>query len=69
MLAARRFRKRKEVEVYPLELFVSEFGGALGLFLGFSFMMNWDFIEMSLILLFKKISQKQISIQSMDGLG
>ena len=40
--------KRKEVEVYPLESFISEFGGALGLFIGFSFMMIWDLIEMLL---------------------
>ena len=45
-MAAKKFNKRKEVEVYPFLSFVSEFGGALGLFLGFSFMMLWDLIEM-----------------------
>ena len=33
---------KTEELVYPLESFVSEFGGALGLFLGFSFLMVWD---------------------------
>ena len=47
MLGAKKFRKRKEVEVYPLESFISEFGGALGLFVGFSFMMIWDIFELS----------------------
>ena len=33
---------RTEEILYPMESFVSEFGGALGLFLGFSFIMVWD---------------------------
>ena len=33
---------RTEELVYPLSSFIAEFGGALGLFLGFSFMMIWD---------------------------
>ena len=37
--------KRTEQLLYPLESFVSEFGGALGLFLGFSCMMIWDGLE------------------------
>jgi hypothetical protein len=37
--------KRTEELLYPLESFVSEFGGALGLFLGFSCMMIWDGLE------------------------
>ena len=54
MLGAKGFRKRKEVEVYPLESFISEFGGALGLFVGFSFMMIWDIFELSLTFLIAK---------------
>ena len=34
--------KRTEELLYPIESFVSEFGGALGMFLGFSFVMVWD---------------------------
>ena len=37
--------ERTEQLLYPLESFVSEFGGALGLFLGFSFMIVWDLLE------------------------
>ena len=37
--------ERTEELIYPMESFVSEFGGALGLFLGFSFMMVWDMLE------------------------
>ena len=43
--------ERSEQLLYPIESFISEFGGALGLFLGFSFMQIWDiseeFIKMS----------------------
>ena len=56
VLGAKKFMKRKEVEVYPLESFISEFGGALGLFIGFSFMMIWDLIEMLLTILIAKFS-------------
>jgi hypothetical protein len=41
-LASSKVLKRTEEIIYSLESFVSEFGGALGLFLGFSFMMVWD---------------------------
>ena len=37
--------KMTEEIVYPVESFISEFGGALGLFLGFSLMMFWNWIE------------------------
>ena len=32
-----------------IESFISEIGGALGLFLGFSFLMVWDFLKVILI--------------------
>ena len=32
----------KEQLIYPLTSLVAEFGGTLGLFLGFSFMAVWD---------------------------
>ena len=35
----------EEDYVYPLDSFIAEFGGALGLFLGFSFLMIWDLIQ------------------------
>ena len=33
------------MDLYPFESFVAEFGGALGLFTGFSFMLFADFVE------------------------
>ena len=38
-------RMEKEVKIYPLISFISELGGSLGLFLGFSFMTLWDLID------------------------
>ena len=35
-------KTEKEQLVYPTTSLVAEFGGALGLFLGFSFMVVWD---------------------------
>ena len=61
MLGAKKFRKRKEVEVYPVESFMSEFGGALGLFVGFSFMMIWDIIELTLSILIEKFKPNKKS--------
>ena len=38
------FTLEEEAYVYPFISFVAEFGGALGLFLGFSFLMVWEFL-------------------------
>ena len=38
-------RMAKEEEIYPFISFISELGGSLGLFLGFSFMTIWDLID------------------------
>ena len=35
---------KEEAYIYPLQSFVSEFGGSLGLFVGFSFLTIWDWI-------------------------
>ena len=37
---------RTEVELFSFEFFVAEFGGALGLLLGFSYMMFWDGLKL-----------------------
>ena len=37
---------KTEVLIYPLSSLVAEFGGTLGLFLGFSFMALWDEIKL-----------------------
>ena len=38
------FQVETEELIYPWQSLVAEFGGALGLFLGFSFMTVWDFV-------------------------
>ena len=38
------FKVETEELIYPWQSLVAEFGGALGLFLGFSFMTIWDSI-------------------------
>jgi hypothetical protein len=35
---------KREMLIYPFISFVAEFGGALGLFLGFSFYTIWEFM-------------------------
>ena len=45
VLASATVTKRTEVLMYPLETLVAETGGALGMFLGFSFMMFWNWLE------------------------
>ena len=44
-MASKTVTRKKEVWIYPIESLISEFGGALGLFLGFSFMMIWDMMK------------------------
>ena len=48
LLSSSQVAKRSEEYIYPIESFVSEFGGALGLFLGLSFMMIWETLEFSI---------------------
>ena len=44
-MASKTITRKKEVWIYPIESLISEFGGALGLFLGFSFLMIWDMMK------------------------
>ena len=44
-MASKTVTRKKEVWIYPIESLISEFGGALGLFLGFSFLMIWDMVK------------------------
>ena len=39
----------REEKIYPLSSFIAEFGGCLGLFLGFSFLMVVDFLQENLL--------------------
>ena len=43
-----------EVLVYPFSSFLAEFGGALGLFVGFSFMVLWDLMQVAFNIIFMK---------------
>ena len=42
LLSSTNIKTRTEKTIYSGVSFVAEFGGALGLFLGFSFLMIWD---------------------------
>ena len=46
--------EEREALVYEFESFVSEGGGALGLFLGFSFLSGWDLLEIVFAVLYKQ---------------
>ena len=48
VLASKSVLVKTEELVYPFSSFLAEFGGALGLFLGFSFIMVWDMIRIFL---------------------
>ena len=48
---------KEETLIYPLESFVAEFGGSLGLFLGFSFLGLWDILLSILKLFFHKFDK------------
>ena len=41
---------RKEYYIYPLLSFISDIGGSLGLFVGFSFFMVWDIMKDFIVL-------------------
>ena len=47
-------KTEKEILVYPLMSFISELGGSLGLFIGFSFVAIFDFFEF-IHILFKSL--------------
>ena len=53
--ATTQVRVEKEIFIYPFSSFLAEFGGALGMFLGFSFHMFWDVFNWFLVrYVFKK---------------
>ena len=49
--------EEKEEYLYDFVSLVAEFGGALGLFLGVSFLTLWEFVEPALLLISKHIKQ------------
>ena len=44
----------KEEEAFSFEELISEVGGTLGLFIGFNFVMIWDFIVRSFEMIFRR---------------
>ena len=56
MLANSIVRRNREGLACPWVSFVAEFGGSLGLFLGFSFNMLWDGVEFLSYFLSKKLT-------------
>ena len=46
---------KKEHPLYPFSSFLAEFGGALGLFLGFSFLTVWDWFQIIFAFTISKI--------------
>ena len=57
-IASRKITVKTETLIFPLRSFISEFGGSLGLFLGFSFIMLWDAFEQFIILVMKSCKEK-----------
>ena len=49
---------RKEVEAFPLDSLVADIGGILGLFLGFNFLMTWEWMMDFLLILVNKVKNK-----------
>ena len=47
-------RIKEDKWLYPIESFIAEVGGSLGLFLGFSFLGIWDMLTATCIRLLKK---------------
>ena len=45
---------KEEKWLYPLETFIAEVGGSLGLFLGFSFLGFWDIVSDTLCYCIRK---------------
>ena len=52
---------QSEVYIYPWTSLVAEFGGTLGLFIGFSFMSLWDGLELAV-----RVSKKIGTILASD---
>ena len=54
LMASKKVEKRTQMFMYPFPSSVSESGGALGLFVGFSFNMLWDLGEVCFHLLLRR---------------
>ena len=61
-LSSSKVLMRREKIIYSMESLVSEFGGALGLFLGFSFMMLWNILAYSTEYCMNSISLNNLKV-------
>ena len=59
MVADHELIEETEEYAYTFISFLAEFGGALGLFLGFSFFGLWEFVEPFYLKLLKQIRRVQ----------
>ena len=57
----------EEVWLYPFDSLVSEFGGALGLFLGFSFLRIFDIVECCIKAGTDRMKQKSLNVSTEDS--
>ena len=56
LFATRNILVRKEVEAFPLDSLVADCGGILGLFLGFNFLMVWEWLLNVIIALLNRFN-------------
>ena len=61
VLANNEITNVKETLAYDVLTFISNFGGSLGLFVGFSFLMLWDFIAPVIHVIKKKLASVERS--------
>ena len=53
---------KEEALLYPFDSFLAEFGGSLGLFLGFSFLTMWDILLSILKLVMNTLNTQLLKI-------
>ena len=51
---------RKEVEAFPFSSLLADCGGCLGLFIGFNFLMIWDWILQALTFFKQKLTHSEL---------
>ena len=56
LFATRNILVRKEVEAFPLDSLVADCGGILGLFLGFNFLMVWEWLLNGIIAILNRFN-------------
>ena len=56
MFSVEKILVRREMEAFPLDSLVADCGGILGLFLGFNFLMIWEWI-MDFLMFYKSINE------------